>query len=401
MKKKIFTDMLLNILASAIPLLILQLWILPSLGEKLSESEYGLIITILSFINIFPAAMGNVLNNVRLLHSKEKINNKEERDFNVILFILTSINVVLIILFSFFFNNSIAPYDLLLNVVTAMFFILHGYYCVAFLLNINYVYILISNLFLSFGYVLGYLLFLEFRHWQYIYIIGYLCSGIFIFLKSSLWKEPFKISEKIKIRSRDTAWFILAGILARTVEYADRLILFPILGGAAVSIYYVATLFSKVVSMASSPINGVILTYLSKTKEKKDSVFRTTVLLGLGFCIIGYGICVICAKPVLRILYPKYVMEAIKYIYITTGIAVTSAFISILSPFIIRFFSAKCQVVISGITAFLYVSLSFVMIRIWGLYGLCFGSLVTNIFRILFMVVLYQKGKTREDIQKA
>ena len=67
-KKKILIDILTNIVAVAIPTVVLQLYILPKISSYMTSEEYGLVVTILALMNTFPSAIGNVLNNVRLLH---------------------------------------------------------------------------------------------------------------------------------------------------------------------------------------------------------------------------------------------------------------------------------------------------------------------------------------------
>ena len=67
MIKKIFTDIALNVFATAIPIMILQLWILPSLSHEMTDERYGLMVTEVSFFSVLPGAAGNVLNNIRLI----------------------------------------------------------------------------------------------------------------------------------------------------------------------------------------------------------------------------------------------------------------------------------------------------------------------------------------------
>ena len=67
MSKKIINDMLLNLIATAIPVAVLQLIILPMLSNRMGSDEYGLAVTMLSVFNVIPASFGNVLNNIRCL----------------------------------------------------------------------------------------------------------------------------------------------------------------------------------------------------------------------------------------------------------------------------------------------------------------------------------------------
>ena len=63
--KKIILDIVLNITATAIPLIILQLVVLPLIATKMSDELYGFTLTIISTITIIASSLGNALNNVR------------------------------------------------------------------------------------------------------------------------------------------------------------------------------------------------------------------------------------------------------------------------------------------------------------------------------------------------
>ena len=65
------------------------------------------------------------------------------------------------------------------------------------------------------------------------------------------------------------------------VKYADRLILYPLLGGVAVSIYYSATIISKLISLAVTPLSTVILSYFSKMESLKRRTFYVMLSVGL------------------------------------------------------------------------------------------------------------------------
>ena len=397
MKKSIFCDMLLNIVASMIPIAVLQLWILPSLGKAIPEEEYGLAITIVAFFSVLPGASGNVLNNVRLIHAKEG-ERSNQTDFNVVLACLCCLNLLGVIGFSALYDKEITLIGIALNIIASLLLLLHEYYIVAFRININYIYVVVSNVFLTFGYGLGYGLFKVCGYWQFIYIVGYLVSDIYIMSKCDLWKEPLKISTKFKRISSDTGFLMTSGILGGAVTYADKLLIFPLLGGGTVAVYHAATVFSKVISMAVSPISSVMLTYLSKIRKKENNVFLITLLTGTVVCIFGYALCIFLSKPVIGVLYPQYVEEAIKYIYITTGVAVLQALYSLISPFVLRFFDSMWQLWFSGGTVVLYVVLCVSMLYKWGLRGLCIGVLLANAFKVAFLIIIYAKCKTRREI---
>ena len=95
MSKKIFGDMTLNLIATAIPIVALQFIFLPILSDQMGGETYGLVITLITIFNVIPASFGNVLNNIRLLYENKYRKNQYTGDFQIILFIMCLINFVI------------------------------------------------------------------------------------------------------------------------------------------------------------------------------------------------------------------------------------------------------------------------------------------------------------------
>ena len=176
------------------------------------------------------------------------------------------------------------------------------------------------------------------------------------------------------------------------------MLIFPILGGATVSVYYAATLFGKVVSMVITPVSSVILSYLSKSRKKNDDTFKLAFISSSVVCVIGYFICVAICRPVLTLIYPKYVDAAMKYILVTTGTVVLTALVSIVNPFVLKYFDMKWQVAINGCYVVVYVALSLGLLKINGLMGFCIGSLIATAIKLLFMLIIYIKCKEKVEV---
>ena len=392
--------MALNIVATAIPTFVLQLLILPNLAKFMSDDNYGLLVTVLAFLNVMPSTMGNVLNNIRLLYNENYVETNNEGDFNILLAILEGVNFLSVTVFLFYYDSNLTLFTVLMTGITALLWLAREYFLVAFRLIINYRAILLCNVIMVGGYGIGYLLFLGTKVWQVIYISGLLCSLIYCFIRSRLWKEPFKITPLFKRTSTQGLLLLIAKILNRLLVYADKIIVFPVLGGALVSVYYAATVFGKVVSLMITPVNSVVLTYLAKAKKKTDSMLKSALLVGIAVCAVGYIVCVLISRPVLSILYPQYVDSAMNYIYLTTGTTVLYALISIVDPFIMKFFDMKWQIAINGGTVVVYLALGISFMIPWGLIGFCVGALLTNVLKLLFMIFIYYRCKAL-DLEKA
>lgn len=385
--------MALNIIATAIPTFVLQLLILPNLAKFMSDDNYGALVTILALLNVLPSTTGNVLNNIRLLYDENYKEEGLQGDFNVILTILEVFNFLTVIVFLLFYLPGVTWWSLLLTGLVTMLWLAREYFIVAFRLVINYKAILLCNIICVAGYGVGYVLFRLIGDWQYIYIFGHLFSLVYCIIRSPLWKEPFKITARFKRTSTQGLLLLIAKVFNRVLTYADKIIIFPVLGGALVSVFYTATVFGKVVSLVITPINSVVLTYLSKVKNKKDNMFKSALLIGIVVCAVGYVVCVAISRPVLSILYPQFVDDAMNYIFVTTGTTVLYALTSIVDPFIMKFFDMKWQIAINGGTVVVYLALCITLLSFWGLMGFCVGALLTNALKLLFMIFIYYRCK--------
>lgn len=396
-KKKIAVDMLLNIVASAIPVFVLQLLILPSLASCMDADAYGLLVTLLALLNVVPATIGNVLNNIRLIYGNSEENLRGRKaDYQVLLLLMALANLIVVAVVSYLYERELSAVSLILTLIVSELWLLREYYIVAFRIKINYTNIVISNLFLVVGYLIGFGAFFVLHRWQIIYILGYLFSLLYIFTRCDLWKESLSISPHFKEITWQTVLLLISGILTRITTYADKLLIFPVLGGAAVSVYYAATLSGKVISLTITPVSSVMLSYLSKAKKKDEKIFNQVFLGSLFLCLIGYFICLALSRPILSLLYPAYVDEAMGYVFLTTGTSVLTALSSVINPFVLSFFDMKWQVSINATYMVVYVALSMSLLSILGLYGFCIGSLISIVTKLLLMLLIYTKCKDKD-----
>lgn len=388
-KKKIIMDMILNIISTAIPTVVLQLIILPSIANCVDDNQYGLIVTILAMLNVIPATIGNALNNIRLVYEEKYNEEKIKGDFQILLTICEAINIALIFVISWYYLGKFDFINILLIIITSVLWLGREYHIVAFRIKLNYKAILLNNLYLILGYSIGYVIFKITGYWEFIYILGIFISYIYIYIYSQICKEPFVKTKFWKDVSKDNILLLVSVFLARLINYADKLLLYPLLGGAMVSIYYVATIFGKVVSMAITPINSVALSYLSKIKNRPDHLFNWSYMVGIIVCVIGYFCAIVFSRPILSIIYPMYVDEAMKYIYITSATICVNVLTSIITPFVLKFFAMKWQIVINGVTTVSYIIISIILLYFYGLIGFCMGALIANIIKLLITTAIY------------
>lgn len=376
--------------------MVLQLVILPLLATKMSEDHYGLVLTIVSVITVVSGGFGGALNNLRLIKQNDYEQSGKEGDFNIILIgeMLVCSGLVGITLGQFELGIADCFWIILLTV----FWLAREYFVVVFRIKLDFVGVVLSNIALVAGYILGYFLFLIWNYWQLIYFTGMVVSLLYVAKKSEIIWEKLAVTSLMKSTVKDLSFLTIAAVANSLLGYADRLIIYPLIGGAAVSVYYVSTLLGKVVGMAVQPFGTVALSYLAKKNTVKKSLWGQTVIISGIVAFVGYFASLLVAYPVLNIVYPQWVNEAMELMPITTATAMISMIISILYAFVLKMCSMKWQLIINISVLLAYLFLSVSMYQLYGMAGFCVGVLLSNVIKLIIMLILgFRAAKKTEE----
>lgn len=389
MKKKIILDTVFNIIATAIPILVLQLVILPSIARSLGDKEYGLIVTLISLSTILSSSFGNVLNNIRLLTNNEYDKNGISGDFNILLMGSLIINILLITFGTIYYEDEFYILSIVLMILFSCLNLMKEYMIVAFRIKLSFNKILINNIIISLGYFLGLLLFYFLRVWQLVYISGLVLSLLYITTNSEIIGEKLTKTKFFYKTLHKSSILLFSTLMKSFVLYSDKLLIFPLLGPTAVAVYYSSTLLGKIMSMAIMPVSSVMLSYL--TKMEKLSIKKFFVVIGIisSLGIFGYFAAILISEPVLRLLYPEWAEKSMKLIYVTTATAIFEVITSVINPIILRFNNISWQFKINFVNVIIYLALSFVLYQFYGLFGFALGVLIASFSKFLMMILIY------------
>lgn len=393
-RSKIIGDVFLNIIASCVPLLLFQLAILPLLAAQMTEQEYGLVVTLVALLNLVPMTVGNALCNVRLLHGSERDPYRESASFSldVLQFALAGTLVTFLVACWYAGGVNVVSIGI---AVASLLSVYREYWIVSYRLALNYRHILLNNLCMAVGYIAGYGLFVFTGFWEFVYLAGLMLSLIYLVCTTELWREPLRLDCFFPALARESGILLGSSLLGKSTAYADRMVLFPLLGGAEVSIYYVSTLFGKVLSMGISPISSVMLSYLAKLDARPKRAFWYSLGFGAVLAILAYCLTLFLAQPLLELLYPQFVDEAMPYVWVVTVTAYLGVLVSIADPFVLRFFSLEWQIAKNGLFSILYFVLALLLLHWFGLMGFCLGCMLATGAKLLFLVVVYSFGREK------
>lgn len=385
---KMVGDIILNLIAAAVPIIILQFIIYPSIATKMDANEYGLMIAIYSLLSMVSFSLGNAINNTRLVKWEMYKAKEIIGDYKIIVLVFGTVNIFLVGIGIMYYYEKPNFFSVVLVLTASICFFLTEYLEVTFRIELNYKKILTNKVCLTTGYLIGLCVFYKTLQWEWIFFLGSAGSLIYILVNSKLYQEPFEQTIFFKSTFRDVVLLLGSTLLGNVMNYSDKLILYPLLGGKMVTIYYIATLVGKTVSMAIAPITSVMLSYLSHMKDIKIQKMVIAFVIGAIISIVGYFVCLFITKPILLFIYPEWGNEAMVYVPVTTLAVVISAFSSIMNPFVLKFYSMYWQIIISSISVICYFCISLLLLNDFGLIGFCWGTVIGSLVKVVLLLLI-------------
>lgn len=392
-KRKI-RDLSLSIGATAVLNIVIQFALYPYLERNLGEERYGVALSILSLVAILAGTLGTSANYSRMVISTDV--EHSNGDYNLLLLVASFVlGLGGIFYLRYLGINSVVPAILFvaLTVLTA----LRYYSDVGFRMKADFLRYMLYYVMISLGYLVGMTVYRASGEWMTALIVGEAFGILFVVFFGTLYRTSvLRPSRNFPLVIKSMGFLVLSTLIDNLTLNADRLLLMVMSGGVAVSVYYVASLFGKVVAMLSVPINSIIISYLVKYKgglTRKLWTVAISAVFVLG--ALAFGGCVIVSPFFLKILYPDIYTEAARYVapailgqifYFTSGI---------LLVMLLRFRGEKKQFLFN--LGYLVEFVVIVLVGTWqgGLNGFVYASLIANairFFAVLFLGYLPQKN---------
>lgn len=380
--------MLINLIGTGLPLIALQLIVYPIVARNIDAEAYGRMQSLISVIFLISGTIGGALSTTRLIHQYDYDEHGRTGDFSILNLISLGIVAVSTPIVIALYLGTVDASELLLITIISILNYTELYYEVGLRLKLDYRKIFINKLIGAIGYLIGFLMFRMTYDWHYIFICAYLLQTLYCLFSTELIREPLIKTLVFGDTSRSYGNLTLASAFNKSLTYFDKILLHPLLGGEAVSIYFAANIFGKLVMQVLEPITNVVLSYLSKEKKVSRSIWSLTISIGIGFCVTMYVFCLLVSRFVLTILYPQFVDEAMKLIPVSTLSLCVSSFVNIIHPLALKTIKTNRQIIISGAGLVCYVFLALKLYQTNGLMGCCVALLISYIVK-LTLILLY------------
>lgn len=394
--KRIAIDFLYSFVAYVLPTVALQFVIQPLIARRMSAEENGLFITLFNVVKLVTGVFIMPLANLRLL-KKNECNDQRTKNafFNYLFLLVASCTVLLGSLMNGAYRKWIFDTgDIVRLGVILILISIHDYYMISFRIDLNYKKIVGENLLIVLGYGIGAFLFVWYGHWEYIFICGYLLGTIFVLVNTVLWRDfPRRVKGGL---TRQYGELSASSALNNVSVYCDRLIIYPVLGGYAVSVYNAASIVSKSISVVSAPLRNVLLSYIVNNDGlciSKRKLKRYIPLMG-GACVVvfmtfwGFSVCA-C-----NILYPKYVNAAKSFIPLIVLSILVETLAGIMNVLLLRFAKTGVQTAVSALKLSAYLIGVFVLSLILkcGLWGFCIAIMLASLTQMIAVIIGLQNS---------
>ncbi|MCR5207160.1 MAG: hypothetical protein K6C14_01625, partial [Eubacterium sp.] len=364
---------------------VVQLLVNPFLQKQLGSERFGTVLSLISVLSIIAITIGTSLNYSRMIASAKK----RECNGDYFLFLIVSaavsvpISLIALCRIDRFSALGFIGYAALTALTAARY-----YADVNYRLDTDFKGFFIFYALMSAGYAVGVLMF-RFTGWLVTYLLAELAALAFVAARGKIFRcSPFKTSPHVK--SNLKSYITLAGtnLITSVLSNVDRLLILSFIDPNAVTVFYTASLFGKVIAILTAPLNGVIISHLAKydgTLRRKTFAVLNGIML-FAAAVISV-VCIAASFIFVKIMYSNVYEEAKSIIPIAT-IGQVFYFISgTVMVVLMRFTKERIQFVINGLFFVAYIALSVSGIERGGLFGFAVGVLIANALRMLLTFV--------------
>lgn len=372
-----------------------QFMVYPVWAKHFGDEIYGNIVYSMSVINIFAVSVGMSANYARMAESasRETVNG----DYNRILAAGGGLSGVICFFILSYGNPHISKCDAVLAGILCALTMWRYYADVEYRMKLDYKGYFLYYLTISVGYLLGILLFGITGFWAVALIPGEVLGLLLVWKKGKLFKEKLFLRGKNAGENTKTVLLLVfTNFISNTIFNGDRILLQNLLGGTAVTIYYLASLMGKTMSLITTPLNSVIIGYLARYQGKFTKKMMGWLSAGaLVLVFFGTAAAVAVSYLLIGILYPQN-FNMVKNYFLIGNLAQVIYFVTnIITTVLLRIAKADCQLKINLYYAVFFLILCIPAAVLYGINGFCYGLLAVNVIRYLAAVYYCNKNADR------
>ncbi|MCD8900650.1 hypothetical protein K2V49_10255 [Staphylococcus gallinarum] len=392
---KFIKDVFFNVLAQAMFIAVQQLILFPVFEKNLGQKEFGWFLLIYGVFNVITVTIATSFTNLyqkkfsTFLNSFKKVN--EYYVFYKIMIVYIGIFCIIGIIGAFVFKLGFIIYLLLMLLI--IFTTSRMFLIVWYRVHKNFTKILLINSVLSLLYAFLYIVNITTitQILLFFVVIEILINGLVYLICKIRIKDLIK-SKNLNFAHADLNFLMISGFAGSLLNYVDRFIITALLGASSVTIFYVATLPTKLMLFPFNMLSSVVLSYLASSEKLKRSL-KIKILISLPFILLIVFISTYYIGIVLiQFLYKQYLND-ITHIYsivtITFGLICLD---SILRSFLLKFYSIGRKTILDVITLIVFVLLSIIFVFYFkSIVSIAVAQLLTYTLKVLVEVIILSR----------
>lgn len=391
-KKQITSNTLYTIAGALVLNGVLQLIVYPRLTARMGTADIGVVLYIMAFVNILGPSIGQAMNNSRLVLRRDLDVTNGDYNLSILLFGAAGVAVSLVIMRGTLAESSHGAgllLSFLLSAVLILVTIYRYYGDVEYRLSLKYRNYFIYYLICSAGYLAGYVLYLVSGNWFLIFLLGECAALVYVTANGRTFRPAANRSGLFPTVLRRGAVLTLSYFVTNLTLNIDRLYLQHALGSESVTIYYVVSLIGKTLVLFIAPINTIMISYLTKGKQKTGRTqFLKLSLAGIVVSAVFWLLCQIGTPLFIRLFYPDLAQASaplVTIVNLTQILAMLSAYLFII---VLTFTSERWQLGLQTAHLCILMILIVIMTPRGGLYGFSAAVLTANCIRIGAVLIL-------------
>jgi len=384
--KKHVGDLIYSIAGIAAMNGVIQFLLYPYLTARMGAEDFGTALAMISLVSIVGSTFGVAANYSRVVTKAR--NGGGNGDYNIFLLMICLVSVAVSAVGMLWFET-FSWIEFLLFYLLMIFTLLRYYADVEFRLKVNYKGYLIFYILISLGYLLGMLLFPYTKSWKLTILIGELLAVGYVIWKGTIFKFPlFEKTPFFSSNMRSIVIMSATELVVALVLNADRLLLQVYAGGAAVTVFYAATLIGKMFSLVTTPLNGVLIGHLAKnnkmmTGKRYGVICFWSITAG---CVLSV-MCVPVSYLFVGIMYPDVFAAAKAYFWLGNASQVLFFLSNTLTVILLRYADEKYQLYINVIYLGLFVCIAIPLVMRYTLWGMAIALLAVNLLKVILVAL--------------
>ena len=391
--QNLIRDLLFNTLGFGIYIATQQILLMPIMARILPEEDFAKVVLYISVFAIITNVLGSELGIVKKV-KKEKIS--EESDYNRILLQLfpTIILIAIIILAILRFNIL----EIIMLTITIILGNTRLYSAAHFRANKDFKKIVMQNILYLVGTAIGLFITYKLKLIAIQMLLAEIMCLIFDISKTDIIKTGISKTKHNKEIWNTFAGFGFISFLINMTTYFDKIIIYPILGENAVNVYYATSSMSKILSLITNPLHGVILSWLKGNDEEfKKKVTTVTIKANMPILIITFVLSLPLTYIAVIILYPQYLEDSKKLIIpICVGVAFSTA-ASIIKAILMKYIESKKLVKMYVIYNVILLVGATIASYYFGITGFAYATAIASTSLWIMFILLLNRINTLQE----